>query len=254
MRYSLFIGLLLLIFCAPLCAQISNIESQRIKRDSIGWYREINTGIRFVREVNNVYTLHNDVRVQYKTEKNLYLGLAEYNWSGGAGRVLNHNAFLHLRYNRSLPREDIKMEAFNQIQFNQITRINVRWLLGVGPRFTIAEKDKIVCNIGTAYMFEILRERDQENNPIRMIENRSSSYMSLSVFPQEHIALISTTYFQPRLDDMLDYRLTNVTEFRVKVTKLLTLGITYRLSLDTSPAPGIPGLNHFFDNRIGIVF
>jgi hypothetical protein len=235
-------------------AQVTNVEGRRLKTDSLGWYRELNTGVRFVREINNVYTLQNDVRVQYKNAKNLYLGLIEYNWSGGNGKTLNHNAFLHLRYNRTLPREDVKWEAFTQIQFNEITRINARWLLGTGPRFKLVDKENYVFYLGTLYMFEILRERNLENEPVRLIENRTSSYLSFSIFPKDNISIISTTYYQPRIDDMLDFRINNITEFRVRVTRRLTMSTTYRLTLDTDPAPGVPQVNHFFDNRIGIVF
>jgi hypothetical protein len=249
-----FTALMLLSIWTSSQAQVTNVEGRRLKMDTLGWYRELNTGLRFVKEVSNVYTLHNDARIQYKNEKNLYLGLLEYNWSGGGGNTLNHNAFLHLRYNRAMPREDIKWEAFTQIQFNEITRINARWLLGTGPRFKIVGKEDYVFYLGTLYMFEILREKDLDNNPIRQVDHRSSTYLSFSVFPKDNMSIISTTYYQPRLDDILDYRLNNVTEFRVKVGKLLTMGISYRLTLDTDPAPGIPKLNHFLDNRIGIVF
>ena len=75
---------ILLIYFGAAQAQVTNIEAQRVKTDSAGWYGEVNTGFKFVKEVENVFTSNSDARVQYKTKKDLYLLLGEYNWSGAS--------------------------------------------------------------------------------------------------------------------------------------------------------------------------
>lgn len=103
-------------------------------------------------------------------------------------------------------------------------------------------------------MFEYAKELDLEENKITRKEHRLSSYFSYSLFPTEQIALISTTYYQPRFDLWSDYRISHVTELKIKVLKHLNLGIVYKLNFDTYPAPDISKVTQSFENKIGIEF
>lgn len=245
---------ILIMMSASLSAQVTNVEARRLKNDTLSWYRELNAGIKFVRERGNIVTLTSDARIQHRKEKNLYLALAEYNWSGAKGTTLTHNAFLHLRYNRYLPVKWLVWEGFSQLQFNEITRINLRWLLGSGPRFKLYEESKGSIYLGSLYMFEITRENTLDDQYLRLIENRMSSYFSVSIFPADNISLLTTTYYQPRIDKWSDYRLNNISELRFRFNKYLVLSMVYRLTFDSFPAEGAPRYTHNFENRIGVVF
>lgn len=235
-------------------AQVTNIEARRLRNDTLRWYWEANTGFRLVKEVGNIFTLNNDGRMHHRKDKNLYMALAEYNWSGARGRTLTHNTFLHLRYNRFFENKWLAWEGFTQFQFNEITRINIRWLLGTGPRFRLYHTDKGSINIGILYMFEITKEKTLDGGTRLLVENRKSSYLAISIFPAENISLLSTTYYQPRLNQWSDYRLNNITELRARINKHFTMSIAYRLTFDAVPAEGAPRFTHNFENKIGIVF
>ncbi len=235
-------------------AQVTNVEGRRVKTDTVGWYGEVNTGFKFVKEVGNVFTSNSDTRIQYKTQKDLYLALGEYNWSGARGKTFTHNGYLHLRYNRKLKPAWLRWEVFSQVQFNKITRINLRLLNGTGPRFKLMEKEKAAIYLGTLYMFEHSKELDLDNNKLSLNEHRKSTYLSFSVFPTDIISLISTTYYQPKITDWKDYRIAHVSEFRAKISRRLVLGMVYKLNFDTFPAAGISKVTHSFENKIGLVF
>lgn len=245
---------ILIMVSASVCAQVTNVEARRLRNDTLPWYREFNAGVKFVREKGNVVTLTSDARVQNRKDDNLYLALAEYNWSGAKGTTLTHNAFLHLRYNRYLPVKWLIWEGFHQLQFNEITGINIRWLMGTGPRFKLYEENKGSIYLGSLYMFEISREKKLDNQFQRLIENRISSYLSISIFPADNISLLTTTYYQPRLDKWSDFRLNNISELRFKVNKHLALSMVYRLTFDPFPAEGAPRYTHNFENKIGVMF
>jgi len=250
---KLFLGVLM---CSGFsaAAQVTNVEARRVKTDTTGWYGEINTGFKFVREVGNVFTSNSDARIQFKDKKNLYLALGEYNWSGARGKTFTHNAYLHLRYNRKLKPDWLRWEAFTQVQFNEITRINLRWLLGTGPRFKLKEKERSSVYWGTLYMFEITKELDIEGNRLDRYEHRKSSYLSFSLFPVDNLSIISTSYYQPRIDNWSDFRVSNVSELRAKITKRLVLSMVYKFNYDAYPAESIPRVTHSFENKIGLVF
>lgn len=245
---------IILVFCGVVQAQVTNIEAQRVKTDSAGWYGEVNTGFKFVKEVENVFTSNSDARIQYKTKKDLYLLLGEYNWSGASSKTNTNNAYLHLRYNRKLKPSWLRWEIFSQYQFNKITRINLRILNGTGPRFKLLDKEKASLYVGVLYMFEFTKELNQENKVLNLKEHRNSSYLSFSIFPNNTLSLLSTSYYQPRLDKWKDYRISNISELRVKIAKKIYLGLAYKLNFDTYPSEGISRITHSFENKIGIAF
>lgn len=251
MRY-----ILLILFSSYVLAQaqVTNVESKRVRTDTVGWTGEANTGFKFVREAGNVFTSNTDARVQYKTKKDLYLILGEYNWSGAIGKSFTNNAYVHLRYNRALRPEWLKWEVFSQVQFNEVTRIKLRLLNGTGPRFKLLSKEKGVMYLGTLYMFEHSKELDIEDEEVVKNEHRFSSYLSYSFFPTEQVSLVSTTYYQPKFNKRSDFRVAHVSEMRVKVLKNLVLSMIYKLNFDTKPAMGIARVTHSFENKIGIVF
>lgn len=237
-----------------LFSQVTNVEGRRVKTDTTGWYGELNTGFKLVREVGNVFSSNTSARVQYKTENNLYLALGEYNWSGARGETFTNNAYLHLRYNRNLVKKWLKWEVFSQVQFNEITRINLRLLNGTGPRFKMMEKDWASMYLGSLYMFEYTKELNHDDRVLYLKEHRWSNYFSFSLFPVENISVISTTYYQPKINHFKDYRVSNASEFRAKVTKRLVLSMIYKFNFDTHPADDISRVTHSFENKIGIVF
>lgn len=251
MRYLLLIVLSSYVLAE---AQVTNVEGERVKTDTIGWTGEVNTGFKFVKESANVFTSNTDARVQYKAPKDLYLALGEYNWSGAGGKAFTHNAYMHLRYNRKFKADWMRWEVFSQLQFNEITRINLRLLNGTGPRFKVLNKEIAVMYLGTLYMFEHAKELDIDDVVIMKYEHRLSSYLSYSIFPTEQISLVSTTYYQPRLDKWSDFRVAHASEMRIKILKHLVLSMVYKLNFDADPAMGVSRLTHSFENKIGVVF
>lgn len=250
-----FIFFLMCFICSTnLLAQVSNVEARRVKTDTTGWYGEFDTGFKVVREVGNVFSSSSSARVQYKTPKSIYLALGEYNWSGARGENYTNNAFLHLRYNRNIVKTWMKWEVFTQVQFNKITRINLRLLNGTGPRFKLLDKEKSAMYLGTLYMYEFTKELNHEDKILYLKEHRMSSYFSFSLFPVDNISVISTTYYQPRLNAWNDFRVANASEFRAKVTKRLVLSMIYKFNYDAFPAEDINRVTHSFENKIGIVF
>jgi hypothetical protein len=56
---------------------------------------------------------------------------------------IEDNQFVHLRYNRTLTKY-LTLEAFAQGQFNEVELINLRILAGIGPRFRLLKKEKVI--------------------------------------------------------------------------------------------------------------
>lgn len=250
--FVLLYGLVLLNFLS-LQAQITNVEADRVKTDTIGWYGEANLGLEFQKEKHKTIEFTSGARAQYKNHKNLYLLLGEYERSRASGKTFKNKAYLHARYNRRI-NSWIKWELYSQIQFNKNTNIDLRLVNGTGPRFRLFKTEKARMYSGISYMYEYSRELDEDKKHIILREHRNSSYLSFSLFPTDAFSIISTTYYQPRWDKWKDYRISNATELRFKIYKTLVFGVEYKLNYDTYPAFGVPKITHSLKNKIGITF
>ena len=149
---SCFLILLLLVFTS-LSAQVVNIESQRYVTDTIGWAGEYNLGFTFGKQKDKYFAFFNSAHVQYKNKKNLYLILGNLDiLKSGKNKVIN-SGFFHFRYNYKI-RKWLRWEAFSQVQYNKLTGLRMRFLLGTGQRFKLVEVNKFKSYLGTWYMWE----------------------------------------------------------------------------------------------------
>jgi hypothetical protein len=232
---------LALLFFSPvqpaLIAQVVNIESQRLQSDSTGWLGGADASLAYLNNGKVAIDASASVQIEYKAKKDLYLILGDYALFKGDGESFNNAAFGHLRYNRKFGKV-LRWELFTQLQFNEITRIRKRWLAGTGPRFKILGGAKLKCYAGALYMFEY-EEADDEVHTIER-NHRNSSYLSFTFLPSEKVILVSTTYFQPLIDQPADYRLMSQETFSVGITDHLALEASWNFLYDSMPVTGVP--------------
>src|SRR5687768_1605513 len=122
-------------------SQIINTENSRIQSDTVGWLGTAGTTFSFIKNVQEVLNIGANVHLQYKSEKDLYLFLGNYSLLKGNIQTLTNNMFYHLRYNRKL-NNVVRWEVFTQWQQNIVTNIELRALLGAGPRFKFYDERK----------------------------------------------------------------------------------------------------------------
>ena len=232
-------------------AQILNAESLRKVTDTSGWSGSTSIQFSLKRNVNDFFTIENDIHLQYKMKKNLVLFKNFFSFQKIEGNDFSNDGISHLRYNyKYTPR--IAMEVFLQGQYNKVSKIDFRGLIGVGPRFKLTTSEKYNFYLGTAVMYE--QEELSDGTDIQR-NIRGSSYLSFSLYPNDRVTLISTTYYQPILKDVGDYRVSNQSSLLIDVFKNLGFKTSYTFIYDFSPALGIPnsqyhlssGLTYSFD-------
>lgn len=226
--------------CTCIKAQIVNIESARIQSDTTGWLGTLGAAISLTKNTQQVFAAEGNAHLQYKSDKSLYLILANYGFLKTTDKKLIDNAFFHFRYNYKLNRT-VRWEAFTQVQNNIITRIKSRFLLGTGPRFKIVSAKVFRFYAASLLMYEVEKEKDL---PELHRDMRSSSYVSFSIYPNDRIEIISTSFYQPRLSEFADYRILNQSSLKVKAGKRLTVSLNYNYLFDSRPAAGIPETNY----------
>jgi hypothetical protein len=156
-----------------------------------------------------------------RTARNFgYLDLSG-DYSRLAGVVSVAKWFAHLRHNFEL-NPDAWWEEYGQLESDRFRRVQLRELVGTGPRLRIAHGARVELYFGTSYMLEhtALDSADQNAEGQGTFE-RWSSYVAATFKPQDRILISTVSYIQPRIDRFADYKVLSVSGADFKITNLL---------------------------------
>lgn len=150
-------------------------------------------------------------------------------------------SYLHARWTGMwLPR--LGSDVFVQYQNNRFFRLQRRSLAGAGARVEIVHDPVLMWWGGTAYMLEYERIDVKPGAPDapETVSHRWTSYLTERIsFSEDRFLLQSTTYIQPRLDDLSDYRLLEELEAQGKITELISFGVNLSVLHDSAPPTGV---------------
>lgn len=231
--------------------QIVNIESRRIQTDTTGWSGSFGGSVSLAKNVNKVFSANAFAHLQYKNRKNLYLFLGDYSFLKGAQKKYTDNTFIHLRYNHKLSNL-IRLEAFTQLQTNKITKIDSRFLAGMGPRFKLSGTELLNVYLGVLVMYEY--EKELTEPPVSHHHIRNSSYLSFTLKPTATLEIVSTTFYQPKLDQWSDFRISNQESANLSITEKLSATINWNYLYDQVPVDGVPRSNYTFSTGFKYAF
>lgn len=230
-------------------SQIVNIESSRMQSDTVGWLGNIGAGFRLTDNSQRITQINLRSHVQYKTQKDIWLIIANYGLLKAGGSKFLKYKFGHLRYNRKI-NSFLRWEVFAQAQDNFVTNIAARYLFGTGPRFKIADTKSFHLYAASLVMYEY----EEELTAPRVFHNdiRNSSYISFTVKVNQVVELISTTFYQPLLKKMKDYRILNETSLRIKAGKHFGFSVDWNSLYDRFPAGNSP--KSTYDLSMGVQY
>lgn len=248
MRFS---TLVLIIFISTSSySQILNVESLRRVTDTTGWSGSVAFDFTLARSVNDFFIIANDIHVQYKLTKHLFLFKNQLRFVKIEGENFSNNGITHLRYNYKW-KPKIALEAFVQGQYNKVSKINLRLLAGLGPRFKLSKAENYKLYIGTLVMYE---HEELSDGSSASQDFRSSTYLSFSMYPNTVFSFISTTYYQPMFSDVSDYRIASESSVGVKAFENFTIKMTYLFTYDSDPAEDIQNSQYRFATGVLYTF
>ena len=219
MKY--FLALLFLSFSLIAQSQILNAESLRKVTDTSGFSGSVSLGFSLKRDVNDYFAFSSSTHLQYKMNKHLVL-----------------------------LKNDIELKNIEGNKFENAGITHFRGLVGMGPRFKLTTSENYKFYLGTHIMYE-QEELSDGVTPMQR-DFRSTSYLSFSLYPTETISFVSTTYYQPKLKDFGDYRLSNQTSLLIDLFKNFAFKTSYTFIYDETPAVGIP--NSQYNLESGFVY
>lgn len=214
-------------------SQVMNVETLRREADSTKWSGSVSVDLSLIKNTNTIYRIANKAHVQYRDSTNLWLLINDMDFQKTEDNPLVNRGYQHLRYNRTLS-PNIKLEAFAQAQYDAISEIDFRGLLGMGPRFKLIKKKNHKFYLGTLIMYEYEKASNVVDNRIQE-DIRASCYLSFSIYPTEAISIISTSYYQPKLESFRDFRISSNTSLLFKVFKNLAFKTNFSYNYDAFP-------------------
>jgi putative salt-induced outer membrane protein YdiY len=187
--------------------------------------------------------------LQYKTLKDLWLIIGHYGFLKGGNEKFVKNSFGHLRYNRKI-NSWLRWEIFTQAQNNYVTNIDARYLIGSGPRFKLADSKSFHLYATTLFMYEYEKER---TSPVILHKDiRNSSYVSFTIRLNQITEFISTTFYQPLLIKLSDFRILNESALKIKTGKHFGVSTEWNYLHDRFPAGNAPKTT--YDLEMGVQY
>jgi len=231
--------------------QIVNIENMRLATKQDGFMGSIDLNLNFTMNTVQLLQIGDRIRIGYNKKRHHILLLTDHSFIKTKDVSIVNLGFEHLRYNYAFKDSgNVMLEVFEQAQFNKIQKINLRFLLGAGLRFHILDQKNYQLNFGTGLMAEY-----EELIDYGMLRDLlSNNYFSFDGQFSEHIGMNNITYFQPKLIDFGNYRLSNETQIRFLINKHLTYKIMYSLTHDSRDIQDVRKTNYIFRNALSFTF
>lgn len=233
-------------------AQIINIENKRLANINQGFKGALDLNLEFTKNTSSIWLGGIQSEMHYKKDKSLFLFAGDLRLIVADDQSFLNKGFEHVRYGRNLSKDGgILMEAFQQVSYDVALKIKMRSLLGSGLRFGLLRKDSASINMGYAVMYE--HEEISDNVTINRAF-RHSIYFVTVVNIGNNVEFKSITYYQPQLVVIKDYRLSNITSFNFKISKILSFKATFSLRYDARPPEDVPSIDYSFNNGLTLSF
>lgn len=243
------IFILFIMIIEPISGQIINMENKRFLNDTNGLVGTIGANLAINQNKQQVITMGTNMHLQYQLNRSRWLALSDIMLIKAGDKDFANAGYQHLRYNYKISKL-ITWEAFVQAQYNKVLLLDKRYLAGTGPRFKILKKKNIRIYTACLYMYEY---QVQNYDSIVQYNNRISAYFTLSLNLGK-AEFTSTTFFQPNLNDLNNYRIASDNNFEFNIKNHLNFRVNFNLLYDTRQPPGIPALTYIFKNGLSYKF
>jgi len=129
--------------------------------------------------------------------------------------------FAHLRHNLQIT-PWIWWEEYGQLESDRFRRVQLRELVGTGPRIQVLDNPWFEVFLGTSYMVEVTQLNSTDVDPQgEGVFERWSNYVAATFNPDERIVISTVNYVQPRIGQFRDYKVLSVSSVDFKVTERL---------------------------------
>ncbi len=229
-------------------SQVVNVEQARANADSLGW--KVSLDVSYFRQQfsEDLTTINGRFSAQKKDSKIYMLYLLDAGYSHSEDQVFANYKLGHLRCSMKVA-APVRWEGFLQVQDNKPLGIQIRGLVGSGPRIRVISEEKGRVYVGITAMLEYEEAINGVNDGWML---RSSNYVNMSWTKDTKFGISSTFYFQPRYSDFRDYRVSGQHALVYALTDKINGKTEYTHYYDSRPPS--EGLNRSRMTTFGLVY
>lgn len=233
----------------PVLAQVVNIEGRRFLNDTVPWTGFVNFRFHVAESGQRSLNMGLGGAVQFIDGRDRWFFINDLSFSQVEDNEFRNTGYQHLRYN--LHHDSLWTgEAYAQAQYNKPLRLDLRLMLGAGPRLRMLHTKRVQLNAGSS----LLIEREViTNGPVEVV-GRNSTYVVGTVNISSLTSLTTVVYYQPKLFDASDQRILVEAGLLINITSRLTVESRLNLLRDTAPPEGVNALNYSWNNLFGYRF
>ncbi|MBT6434488.1 MAG: DUF481 domain-containing protein [Deltaproteobacteria bacterium] len=232
---------------------IVNVMDKGDQKSETGLTGEVNGSLSLRSGNKNWLNLDVGLNLTYRLYRHTFILKGSLEHQAGALNSLEpqiSESFEHFRYRYEFL-DDLFVESFVQHQFDQVKRIKLRFLHGIGVRF-IHSFESVEITMGTTWMLEYEKEEEEfwdceDGEACSQWVHRWSSYLTVDWEVMENIFVGTTNFIQPLFANLYDWRLLNDNYIEFRANKWLAMRSSYTLEYDSYPAPRVV---HQLDTRI----
>lgn len=244
-----------LFFIVILCAfsafgqSVVNTESNRLDTLKNGISGNIELGLNFVQNVNNVFQTQNASHFQWNRKKHSVMSFNALNLTVFNDSKILNDGVQYMRYSYHA-NNSFDIETFGQAQYNEIIKIRGRYLMGFGSRFHIfdSEKDSVKLHLSVHYM----REYEEETTGLINRHHRLNSVLAFGWPINDKVNLNLIGYYQPDLQNFKDFRFSSEASIQIRILRRLTFKYSMAWFYDENPPAGINRI--FYNIRNSLLF
>jgi len=236
LKYIIVTGCFALLLPNNAFSQIISTSTPTLSIDSIGL--QGNFDLYFYNSQNsvNVFSFKAGSAIQYLTSNKKHRllslnGISQMIMKSDESTSKDDRGVQHFRYNYIVS-DKIEIEGFTQAQFNEPLKLGFRGLIGTGVRYVWHKNEDqfVYYGIGGMYNYE-----KQLSSPIEWHEYRINTYIAINRRFNEKIVASLNFYYQPKITNSHDFRVSSTSTFELYATKHLGFKIGLNLQHDSTP-------------------
>ncbi|MCU4163037.1 DUF481 domain-containing protein [Carboxylicivirga caseinilyticus] len=234
-------------------AQIVSIDKRRTKDPNKGFQGDVNLGVNYVHTNTDMLQVSSKFKLQYNDNDNTYLFSSDIGYSRVDNESNVNNGGFMFKYNYWVPDKIIIAEAFSQYSYNRVKSLKHRYIMGGGPRFNIADKDKFKLFVVayTIYLNELFENDDYKRRKSLV---KFSSMFSMDWQMSDNAKFSQTTYYEPDYSDPADFRIWSETSLSFSITKAFSFSLFVRMDYDNLVPPDVEPLFYTVNNSFTVKF
>jgi hypothetical protein len=234
-------------------AQILNVERARSGADSTGWGGEVGLDLTIEKYNDRVTTAENESALFYTSKKHNYILLSSLEFVDVDGSSIINSGYVHAR-STFWNKKRFSPELFLQYQYNNNLGLANRRLAGTGIRYRFLSTGRLSGTFSTGFMAEHEEWNPEEGENIENTFLKSTSNLALWGSLSESASLLLIGYYQARPDRFFEPRATLESQLGVKLSRHITLAVSFVMTNDASPIIDIPKVTYELENSLIFTF